>query len=418
MKLNKIITFAFLLAVVFISLLNGAYALGISPGKKTIDFEPKLRYEVKVTLYNNQHKDFRAVIMPEGDLARYIVAPKSIEFSSSENEKSFNYEIVLPESLEKPGIHKGEIVVREIPNVGEEEEIIVDALIAVVSEINVRVPYPGKYAEAELEILPSEDGSSTQFFLRVSNLGKEDIEKAKAFIYIYDLDNKLIKVIQTDSKEIMSMERKELSGLLAGDVSPGNYKATAVLDYDGVIENIEKRFVLGGFFINLVDVSVKNFKLGGIAKFNVLVENIANYDINDALTEMEIYSSNGEKIAQIKSMPEIVKSGKSKELILYWDTEEILEGEYSGKLNLRYDDKNSEKKMKLKVYEDRIETDIFGITGNVVGVPNLENAADIKILDKESLIIIGIVLLVLINIFWIVYFIKSKKAEVKKTRKK
>lgn len=405
-KINKI-GIVFILIILSLLLTKEVNALGISPGRKTIDFEPKLRKEVTLTLHNTGHRDFRAVILTRGELSKYIeLSQNSIEFSADEGEKSFSYEVFLPDRFEKPGAHSGEVVVRELPSGEEEEEIVIGALVAVVSEVKVRVPYPGKYAEATLDILSANKDEDVKFFLRTTNLGEADIDKAQAFIYIYDVNNNLVAVVKTDEKSIKSMERKELVVAWNANVSLGTYRATAILDYDGVILNLDRSFLVGDFFVKLLDISVKNFKLGGVAKFNVLVENLANEEVSGLVAEMVLFDGEENIIANLKSAPEDLAGKSRKGLIIYWDTEGVNEGSYEGKLTLKYGDKSSEKRIRAKVSENKIETEIIGVTGLAISV---EEPGQVSIFTKEQILIVGILVLILINISWFLYFRKIKK---------
>ncbi|HLG24321.1 MAG TPA: hypothetical protein VI564_05325 [Candidatus Nanoarchaeia archaeon] len=394
-----------LLAILSVMQVRQAYAFGVTPGKKTVDFEPGLRRQFTLTLVNPDRSPLRATIMAEGELAKYIeLGGNQIEFKAGESEKSFTYELFLPQNFEKPGSHKAEIIIRELPSAAESEEIVISSLVAIVSEVEVRVPYPGKYAEAELDIVSGGQNEPVKFYLRTLNLGEQDIEKAKAFVNVYDPQNNLIAIIKTDEKPIAKFERKELSAVWNTNASLGTYRATAVLDYDGVIKNIEKSFSIGDFFISLMDVSVKNFKLGGVAKFNVLAENLANDKVNSVSSEIVIF---GEEKTMAKLQSNIVDfEPKTKnEMAVFWDTEKVIEGTYDGKITVKYGEKTSEKRAVLKVGKDKIETEIIGITGHAV---DLQQASEVSSLDRMDLLIWGVVILILSNVALIIYFVKFR----------
>ena len=405
-KTNKlgIVFILIILALLFIKDVN---ALGISPGRKVIDFEPKLRREVLLSVTNPEHKEFMAVILARGELGKYIELPQnSIEFSSVDGEKIISYEIFLPQNIEGPGIHEGEVVVREIPISKEEEEILVDALVAVVHQVHVRVPYPGKYAEAEFEIVSGNKGEDVKFFLRVSNLGKEDIDRAKAFIYIYDNNNNLVSVVKTDEKDIKIRQRKELVSTWNANISLGSYRATAILDYDGVISTLENTFLVGDFFIKPLDLSVaEKFSLGEVAKFNILVENLANEKVNGLIAEMILFNEEGNSIANLKSNPYDVMNKSKQELTVFWYTEGISEGTYLGKLILSYGGKSLDRKIKVIVNADSIQAEIIGVTGLIVST-QIETETPTS---KFPIYTIIIIVLILSNIAWLIYFKKFRK---------
>jgi hypothetical protein len=93
----------------------------------------------------------------------------------------------------------------------------------------------------------------------------------------------------------------------------------------------------------------------------------------------------------------------------YWDTAGIKEGTYSGKLILNYANKVLERDLKTDIKLDRIDIEIVGI-----GVTAKATAATTGF--KPNLMTILIILLILINIGWFVYF-KLKSSRNEKTGK-
>ena len=387
MKITNKKFIALFLTVLSILIIKDVNALGISPGTKTIDFEPNLDTDVTLTVFNNEHKDFTAAIFTRGELKDYVELKEDrIKLSAEDNEKSFNYIIKLPESLEKPGMHQADIVVREIAETEEGGDIVIGALVAVVSQLNVRVPFPGKYATANLDILSAKPNEEVKFFIRVSNLGEENIENATAKITILDKNSNEVVKIFTNSKEIKSKERKELIGSWKADVNAGEYRAVVVVCYDNLETVLEAGFVIGDFFLMPLDISVKNFKLGQIAKFNILVENIANREIRDVAAQLLLFDENEDRIMDIKSAQTEIQALSKKELIAYWDTENVETGTYVGKIILSYEGKTLERQIRTTVTEDEIKTEIVGITAFAVAPTEakLEKGSILSIIIKNK----------------------------------
>ena len=403
-KINKLGIISILI-ILSIFLAKDIDALGVSPGRKTIDFVPNLEKDITITVFNNEHRDFTAAISTRGELGNYIeLAQTELKFSSGDSEKSFNYKIKLPNYLDKPGSHKAEIVIGEISGADEGKDTVIGALVAVVSQLDVKVPYPGKYVVLNLDMVNTKPNEEVKFFIRVTNLGEENIEHAMAVITILDQnDNEIVK-LDTDSKTIKAKGRGELKGRWLADVDLGDYKAVAVVYYDDLKAVVERSFTLGDFFLNPISISVKNFKLGQIAKFNILVENLANKKIEDATAQLLLFDENKTKIMDIKSTSTEIKALSNPELVAYWDTENIKSGIYTGKLILSYGDKSSENRIRTHVSKDKIETELMDLTGLVIKVDDSEAV----IFSKEQIIFAGILVLILVNIGWF-YFIKRKK---------
>ena len=50
-----------------------AYAIGVTPGRKTLDFEAGLQDKVEITILNNDKKDMNALIYVEGELNDSVI---------------------------------------------------------------------------------------------------------------------------------------------------------------------------------------------------------------------------------------------------------------------------------------------------------------------------------------------------------
>ncbi|MCH8003657.1 MAG: hypothetical protein IH934_03410 [Nanoarchaeota archaeon] len=409
-KINKFGAVLFLI-ILGILIIKDVNALGISPGRTTINFEPNLEKDITLTVFNSENKDFTATIFTRGELRNYVELEQTeLKFSSEESQKSFNYKIKLPEKIEKPGSHRVEIVVRQISKTKEGEDIVIGALVAVVSQLDVKVPFPGKYAVAHLDILGAKENEEVKFFIRVTNLGEEDIEKAKATILIYDSSNKEVAKIESDEKAIKTKNRKELKATWKANVL-GSYRAVALVNYDGLLTKVEGSFRVGDFLLKPLDISVKNFRLGQIAKFNILVENSANREIKDAVAQLLLFDENENKIMDIKSGPTEIEALSKKELLAYWDTEGVKEGTYIGKLILTYEDNSYERQIRTAVTENSIKTEIIGITAFAIAAPETES-------KKVPVLMLIMIILILSNIAWFIYLknFKKSKGETKYTK--
>ena len=118
------------------------------------------------------------------------------------------------------------------------------------------------------------------FIIPVLSLGEENINKASATIDILGPTNEKLATVKTDEKAVESKNRRDLTAKWKADVNPGVYHAVAVVNYDGKLVRVEKNFGVGNLLIDVVDVKVKNFKLGGIAKFEISLENKWNQKID------------------------------------------------------------------------------------------------------------------------------------------
>jgi len=404
-------------------------ALGVTPGRSTIDFQPGLEVTKSFTVTNNENKQFNAYIYVEDELGEYISFDTHIiAFSESDSSKTFTYSIKLPERIVPPGDHWGKIVVMELPSDffsaegddileaalttmgdnpvglieygGTEGKTQIMATVAVVHQVRLKVPYPGKYLQLEMGVQEAVPGESVKFFVKMYNLGKEDIAKAQATIDILGPTNEVIATIETGPSSIKSMEKGELLGVWKADVNPGMYHAAATTRYDGEVGKAEKTFYVGNMLVDVIDISVKDFSLGSVAKFDILTESKWNQNIGNVYAHMVINDQNDNKMADFKSASMDMEPFEKAHLYAYWDTEGVMEGDYNAKLSLHYGDRVAEREIMTKVGLNSIRMDFAGGAGLVT--------SEEDILEQYPVILL-VAVLVAINFGWFLYFRKRRR---------
>lgn len=402
---SRLRVFGFVIAVliVFSMVSVNAKAIGVTPGRKTVDFEPNLEGEVTFRILNNERKEFNAFVYAEGDLKDYITSEKNIvEFSETDDSKPFTYRFGLPENIEKPGDHWGRIVVMEMPAGMKEGEQVVMATTAVIHQLRLKVPYPGKYADLDLAIHEAEPNETVTFFVKVFNLGDEDIYKAFATIDILGPTNEKIAVIESGEIRVDSKKSGEIIVPWKAEVNPGTYHAVVTVNYDGKIARVEKNFGVGRLRIDVLDVKVKDFILGGIAKFEIEVENKWNQRISDVNAEMIMSNQEGDRIASFESASVDIEALQRSTLYAYWDTEGVEKGVYDARLVLHYADKTTEKLLKAYVELESIDTEIAGVTARAI--TRKEGAG-----PGVDILVPLVLILVFINVGWLFYFRRRGK---------
>lgn len=396
--MNKNILVLVILGIMVLFMIPNVIALGITPGRTTIDFSPNLEKEIKFDVINSENKNMNVAFVVQGELEEIITLDSNVvHFNSEENSKSFSYKIKLPSEL-SPGLHKLGIVAIELPEDLDNEEIMVRATVSVVTQLYIYVPYPGgKHLDANLDIVSKEETNVISFYIPIISRGEEYIEEVKGVIEIYQENEKIVE-IETNKLSISLGERKELEGVWDPDVVPGKYNAIATVDYDGNKLTLEKQFEIGEEFIRVLGVSVNDFQLGEVAKIKILVQNKQSNKIDTSRANLDIYDSELTRIIDLKSEDYEIPGLSNKELIIYWDTENIEGGQYTSELKVNYDEKVSTKNLKMDISKDSM---IFTGVGFVI------SEGDIKLSTKNLLIII-IGVLVLANLFWFIWWLRKK----------
>ncbi len=388
----------FLLIGIF--MISSVCALGVTPARTTLDFEPGLSKSVGFEILNSGNEDMKVVFSAQGELAEYIslnVAEASI--SAAEGSKAFNYNLNLPSEL-TPGLHTGEVFAMQLPSGPTSEGSQILATLAVVTQVYVYVPYPGKYANAKMYVYGANVGGDVKFVIPVISAGEFDLTSVRANVDIYNKLNEKVASFNTDSISVPSGTRKELAYRWKADVPIGDYLAKASLIYDDGTLNFEEAFSVGSEELELQEISVRGFTLGEIAKLEMLVENKWSEPISDAHVATKIMNDRGDIVSSFESATYDVDPLSKKVFVSYWDTAGVRVGTYETEVSINYGDKSSKKSLQFDVEEN--ELIIIGL-GYVIS----EDGGESNIL---MIVLIGvIVLLVLINLLWFFLFRKRFK---------
>ena len=374
-------------------------ALGVTPGRTTLDFAPNLERDVEFSILNTEKKDMNAAFSVEGDLKDYVTIDADVvSFSSTEESKSFKYKLRLPNGL-SPGLHTADIITLELPPETNDPGMVIKATVSVVTQWYVYVPYPGKYIESSLDIVTKEETNVVNFYLPFISRGDESIASVKSIIDIYKGSEKITS-INTNELSVSSGERKELTAVWNPDVAPGGYNAIANIDYDGNNIKIEKKFNIGPEEFGVLGVSVNDFRLGDVAKIRILVQNKLSDSVPNTFANLKVYDSNLKNLVNLKSENYDIPALSNQEMVVYWDTENLEKGQYGSELKIDYNDKFVSKNFKIDVSETSMSFSGVGfvIADGIQGKTSM-----------TTILVIVIGALVLINLSWLIWWIRHRK---------
>jgi len=374
--------------------------LGITPGRTTMDFSPNVQSldsSAQFSVVNTDNKDMNIAFTIEGELKDYVTLDSEVvSFTKDEKQKSFKYNVKLSENAGlEPGLHTADIIAVELPEDVDDPGMIVKATISVVTQLYVFVLYPGKHLEASLDIVDKE--GKVYFYLPLISRGNETINSVKSSIVIYE-NGKKIDTLNTNDISLGPSEKKELTSVWMNP-KEGKYKAVAEIVYDGKREIIEKEFSIGEN-LEVIGISVDDFELGDIAKIKILVQNKLEKAISEAFANLKVYDSNLESIEDLNSEHYEIPAKSNKEMVVYWDTKELEEGLYDSDLRVDFDKEFINKKFKIEVSETSMN---FKGVGFVISEQGSGRPGFFSFLY----IIIGA--LVLINLGWIVWWLRNRR---------
>ncbi|MCH7850629.1 MAG: hypothetical protein IH845_03235 [Nanoarchaeota archaeon] len=398
-KMNNKKLFIFGFGFLMLILMSGVSALGVTPARTTIDFEPGLEREVKFEVINSDKKDIDIVMVPDGELAEYIqISESKSSIPSDIKTREFSYTLNLPGDLE-PGLHIGEVIILQVPSSSGSSGAQVFATLAVVTQIYVYVPFPGKYANADLIIYNANQGEAVRFVFPIVSAGEFDLTSVWANVEIFNKLDEVVGSFNTGTIEVPSGEKREIVYDWVADVAIGEYRAVASLVYDEGTINLEKIFSVGSLELELESIRVSDFSLGEIAKLEMLVENKWSEPISGAYIETKIKDDDGIIVSAFESVSYEVAALSKKVFVSYWDTAGVKEGTYEADVTINYAGKVSNNNLRFEVSENDLT--IIGL-GYVISDSGSGEELDTIIV----VLIIVVVLLVLINLLW---FLKLRK---------
>ena len=387
--------------IVFLILISNAYALGVSPGRTTLEFHPNEVQEIGLKITNSEKQDMKVIIYTENDNSNLIkISQQAIDFKADEISKDIKIMLTMPQEM-KPGINDIDLVIKQLPSEQVPSPLFVGANIAVISQIRIRVPYPGKYVEiSDIDITNALANTTVQFNIPIINFGTENINEVWARIKIMGPTNEPIAEILTQKTSLESKNRLLLNAVWNSEkMNVGKYYAVADVFYDGKSANKEKVFSLGKLSIKVLRVETGNYNLGGIAKFTIWLESEWNERIDSLYGELDELNASHDIVANIKTPAMHLDPHTPAAMIAYWDTTGQKEGEYLMNLRLRYKGIEQDASLISDLTYNGIKTRIIGPTGEVVNT----------LLTGKTLLPIAVVLLIVINIILIAYYRRKNK---------
>ncbi len=105
MKVVFFIAFALITLIVLFLFSTNVSALGITPGRVTLGFEPGAEKQVNLSIVNTEHKAMNVSLKVEGEWASYVELNQTIlEFSPQEEMKVVSYSVSFPQQAGVEGV--------------------------------------------------------------------------------------------------------------------------------------------------------------------------------------------------------------------------------------------------------------------------------------------------------------------------
>jgi hypothetical protein len=366
-----------LITILILLMIHSVDAIRISPDSIRIDFEPNFE---KSYVFYTERADNTAIYI-QGALAKYV----TVEKDNIKRDGSFVIKVKLPAEIETPGDNVVFVGVTEAGRGGG----MVSGKASIRTPIVIRVPYPGIYAEISFYVHNLNINETTNFVVRINNLGKKDISEAKAVIDIFDVNEKLVEKLFTEEKAVKIKATEELKVFFnASKHTTGIYKAVAHVTYGGKSKDLEGSFKIGTLDVKIINYT-KTFLKDKISKFDIEIESGWNSRIDNIFAEVKIFN-NTKEVSSFKTISVSLEPWSKKVISTFWDTQGLGEGAYDVEIVLFYEGRITKLNGKIDIIVPRVKTSFFK-----------------KYFTTTNLLVAVIVLLIIMNL--IVLMKKHKK---------
>jgi len=360
----KCITLIFFFLLVLVC---NVLAIGISPPRVTVDFQPFFKEENVFYIMNNIGQDMTADVEVYDELAPYFTPNKtSIEIPNG-GTGEYRFKVQLPEKLE-PGLRWAHIKI--IGNGKTVTPGMFQVRTAVVGDYVVRVPYPGKYIDfwwtAFGDIKVNE---SANFAVEVASRGNETINEIYGYIDIFDIN--WTNVARVSTTKINNLEPAKTDTVYAvwdsKGISPGVYHVKLTLYYDGLYKENVADMRIGSRNIRLINYT-NIFEPDTIGKIDADIESMWNEQMNNIYAEINI-SNATQNVGNIKTpFVTLAPWGKST-LEGYWDSHGVVLGQYDMKITIFFDGISSTQYGKMLVtHQQRLSPNNNGMLYVILAV--------------------------------------------------
>ena len=338
-----------LVVFLFLIPLINAGSIGISPAKFQLYFEPNIEVDYTFTASSANPNEYIHIEV-KGDLTEYVTVSQTRFLKGG----SFVVTLKLPSNISVPGNHR--ILIAAVPFVDESElNGTLGGKAVVQAPIDVYVPYPGKYVEAEFMINDVSESNNAIYKLKLHSLGT-DFVVINSRLELYDTTgkNKILTQTLVDSERMNSKEEREFIGLLnSSELKPGSYKLKVIVDYEQKVIELDELFRVGYLFVNITDYSYE-FETGKINQFDIEVENLWNQELKNVYGEVTV-TEKGKILEEIKTFSIDLKPWKRTNITGFFDAINITEGRYIANIKIFYQGESSYKLVAVYAYDPPLE---------------------------------------------------------------
>ncbi|MDO8508512.1 MAG: hypothetical protein Q7S27_02390 [Nanoarchaeota archaeon] len=337
---------------IFLICLVRVQALGISPAITEIDFVPGQEYEFTFSVIS-ESPDQIVEVKVGGDLVEYV----KLSDDEVEGGGSFNLKLKLPVKAPRPGPNRISIILSE----KKSEEKFIGTKIEIRGTIIVKVPYPGRYLEADFNLGDGNVDSSILVGVDLFNRGKESLY-VNSKVEFYEIGgDQSVHFMPFSPNMLEAGQSKNMQKVLnTSGMKPGNYIGKLTLDY-GESLVINRSFRIGYLFIKINNFT-NELPRKDIQKFFIGIESQWNGQINNIYADVNI--SNSTKNIAFRTPSITLEPWHTGLLEGFIDTRD-LNGAYDLNIVLNYMDQKTYGTGTLKIIEQDYNLGFIALIGGI-----------------------------------------------------
>ena len=399
MHTKKVIILLVLGIIVFL-ISDSVFALGVTPGRKTLQFEHK-DISGSFTIINNDPDPITVLL--SADVFPVSFNAKEVFLDSGES-REVSYTIHLPQSLSS-GTHQVNMMATPKDFGGES----VHSLPAVTSQVMINVPSQEKSAQATLDMKISEGGDEAIFFVAIENRGTAIIHTVDTYIEIAN-NTSLLQTLKGSTVEIESLQRKDMqlhwTTPLIGIIS-----TTTNIFYDNQKISLYNNFTIEELFLQFVGLKITDYEEDVKVNLEIELKNSGKNDLQGVTCTIRLYQTD----IKAFSSPVSIDSGTSKSCKIVFPLGEVHQPVPIGVLEINYGSGLITKEISMKINKDTIH---IIINGQDLSFEKTRFASQ-EIVDAVSgvalpiTIILAIIIIIIININITLYYLRKRKPSQK-----
>ena len=370
------------------------FAWGLLPAQQFADLTTKPQ-SLQLSIVNDEGAQGYFMVKFEGDLKAYAsYAGGIININESTKKVTIPFRLSLPAELE-PGTKTLEIKLEQVPD--QQSSSTLRSLISLTGEVIIQVPYQGEFINAELQTKQGEVDHPLPITISILNKGENDTI-VWADLTVKGPTNMPLKSWSTDKQVIAYQGSGKIVTAWTGE-EPGIYILDVIVHHSEKTLELTKKIVVGEQRVNAESITSSRFTLGQINQLDISVSNTWNEEVKDVYAEIFVLTKEGQKIQQFITASKDIPAYSHESLVGYWDTKDILVGNYDLIVVTHTGDEQVQKTFPVTVQLGSLQTSVA--TGQVTKQASSNNA---------PLLIMLIVILIITNVIIIFYFRKMKRS--------